>query len=386
MRDRLRALGNPRSTSRPLRRSGARLRAREPGRPVEVETVAARTAPARRGARPRAASGVCHSDVRLADGTSATAAARRCSATRARASSRRSAPGVERSALGDHVALCLVPSCGVVRRVPRGLPTLCEPAGASSVAGGAAGRDARGSRGRRDGPPVLVDGLLLRRARASSRRACAIPIPADVPLWQAALLGCAVVTGVGAVAHAAGVRPGDRVCVIGCGGVGLHVIAGARLAGARRRSSPSTGGATSSSTRCAAGRRTRSTRPGADPEAEIRELAGGGVDYAFEASGAPATIRMAWDSLRAGRRGRRRRAAPRGRRVCRCRRSSSVRERRSGAATTARRIPSVTLPWLIDLVRSGRLQLGGWSRTCSSSTGSRRRSSDCGVARGRSAS
>ena len=62
--------------------------------------------------------------------------------------------------------------------------------------------------------------------------AAAIPIASDVPLWQAALLGCGVVTGFGAVAHAARVRVGERVCVVGCGGVGLQVIAAARLAGA----------------------------------------------------------------------------------------------------------------------------------------------------------
>ena len=60
----------------------------------------------------------------------------------------------------------------------------------------------------------------------------AIPISPDVPLWQAALLGCGVVTAFGAVTHAAGVRIGERVCVIGCGGVGLQVIAALRLAGA----------------------------------------------------------------------------------------------------------------------------------------------------------
>ena len=59
----------------------------------------------------------------------------------------------------------------------------------------------------------------------------AVPLPASIPLWQAALLGCGVVTGIGAVNRAA-LRVGASVCVIGCGGVGLQVIAGARLAGA----------------------------------------------------------------------------------------------------------------------------------------------------------
>src|SRR5262249_59306942 len=60
----------------------------------------------------------------------------------------------------------------------------------------------------------------------------AVPLPDGIPLWQAALLGCGVVTGVGAVRNTARVRLGETVCVVGCGGVGLHVVAAARLAGA----------------------------------------------------------------------------------------------------------------------------------------------------------
>ena len=60
----------------------------------------------------------------------------------------------------------------------------------------------------------------------------AIPIPAELPLWQASLLGCGAVTGFGAVNHAARVGIGERVCVVGCGGVGMQAIAAARLAGA----------------------------------------------------------------------------------------------------------------------------------------------------------
>ncbi len=61
-----------------------------------------------------------------------------------------------------------------------------------------------------------------------------IAIPSDVPVELAAILGCAVVTGLGAVFHVAHVKPGDTVAVIGCGGVGLNVIQGARIAGAAR--------------------------------------------------------------------------------------------------------------------------------------------------------
>ncbi len=61
----------------------------------------------------------------------------------------------------------------------------------------------------------------------------AVPIPRELPLWQAALLGCGVVTGIGAVRNAADVQPGDAAAVVGCGGVGLNVVQGAKLAGAK---------------------------------------------------------------------------------------------------------------------------------------------------------
>ena len=119
--------------------------------------------------------------------------------------------------------------------------------------------------------------------------------PDDIPLWQAALLGCGVVTGFGAVTNAARVRIGDSVCVIGCGGVGLQVIAAARLAGAariiavdrRRREAR----ARAAPRRNACGRRRRARRR----RRRCAAISGGGVDHAFEVVGSGPTIRMAWD-------------------------------------------------------------------------------------------
>jgi S-(hydroxymethyl)glutathione dehydrogenase/alcohol dehydrogenase len=127
----------------------------------------------------------------------------------------------------------------------------------------------------------------------------AVPIPAELPLWQAALLGCGVVTGIGAVRNVAKVAAGDSVCVIGCGGVGLQVIAGARLAGAMpivavdraadKLELARTLGATDVVDSSAQ-----------DAAAAVRELTAGGADHAFEVVGRPETIRLAWDSIRAG--------------------------------------------------------------------------------------
>jgi Zn-dependent alcohol dehydrogenase len=126
----------------------------------------------------------------------------------------------------------------------------------------------------------------------------AVPLPPSIPLWQAALLGCGVVTGIGAV-NRARLRVGDSVCVIGCGGVGLQVIAGARLAGA---------GAIIAVDRdeaklelaLARGATHAVAATGTDVVAEVRTLTGGGVERAFEVVGNPVTIRQAWDVLRPG--------------------------------------------------------------------------------------
>jgi S-(hydroxymethyl)glutathione dehydrogenase / alcohol dehydrogenase len=127
----------------------------------------------------------------------------------------------------------------------------------------------------------------------------AVPIPAELPLWQAALLGCAVVTGSGAVRNVARVAAGEPVCVVGCGGVGLQVLAAALRAGAEPivavDRSPAklelalARGATAAVDASEQGAARR-----------VRELTGGGAEHAFEVVGSPETIRIAWRSLRPG--------------------------------------------------------------------------------------
>ncbi|MCH8238503.1 MAG: Zn-dependent alcohol dehydrogenase [Proteobacteria bacterium] len=124
-----------------------------------------------------------------------------------------------------------------------------------------------------------------------------LKIPHDLPLELAALIGCAVITGVGAVVNAAQVKPGRTVAVFGTGGVGINVVQGAALAGAgkiiavdlleSRLEHAKNFGAT------------HTLNPSAgDPVARIRDLTGGrGVDYAFEVVGLPVTMRQAYDCL-----------------------------------------------------------------------------------------
>ena len=273
---------------------------REPGRPVSVETVWL-AAPQRGEVLVRvAAAGVCHSDLHLADGVLGAGRWPMVLGHEGAGVVQAIGEDVDGLAPGDHVAFCFVPSCGSCEACRSGRRTLCAPAGEWAAAGML--RDGS-SRLRATDGTVLQHGLMVAcfAQFAVVPAQGAIPIPSELPLWQAALLGCGVVTGIGAVTRAARVRIGDRVCVIGCGGVGLHVIAGARLAGAstiiavdRRRDKLQHAlhrGATHA---------IDASATATEPATEIRAITQGGVDHAFEVVGSAATIRAAWDALRPG--------------------------------------------------------------------------------------
>ena len=124
-----------------------------------------------------------------------------------------------------------------------------------------------------------------------------LPIPPDLPLDRAALLGCAMVSGVGAVVNAARVRPGSSVVVFGTGGVGLCVVQGAALAGAGRIFAVDRHPWKLELARQFGATDTVDASAG-DPVAAVRGATGGrGVDYAFEVIGEPRTMRQAYDTL-----------------------------------------------------------------------------------------
>jgi S-(hydroxymethyl)glutathione dehydrogenase / alcohol dehydrogenase len=127
----------------------------------------------------------------------------------------------------------------------------------------------------------------------------AVPIPPQLPLWQAALVGCAVVTGFGAVRNAARVALGESVCVIGCGGIGQQIVAAARMAGAGRIVAVDREPA-KLALALARGATDLVDAGAEDPLAAVLAIVPGGVDHALEAVGSPATIRLAWDVLRPG--------------------------------------------------------------------------------------
>ena len=270
---------------------------REPGRPVAVETVTLE-APRRDEVLVRvAAAGVCHSDVHLADGLLGDGRWPLVLGHEGAGVVEAVGEGVAGLRAGDHVVFSIVPSCGACGQCRAGRPTLCEPAGEHITAGtlmdgSSRLRDADGA--------TLQHGFMVAcfAQFAVLPAAGAIRVPPSIPLWQAALLGCGVITGIGAVSHA-GVGIGDSVCVIGCGGVGLQVIAGARLAGAGTIAAVDRD---TSKLELALGRGATHAIDARedDPVAALAELTGGGVDHAFEVVGNPVTIRQAWDMLARG--------------------------------------------------------------------------------------
>ena len=270
---------------------------REPGRPVGVETVLLDPPRADEVLVRVAAAGVCHSDLHLADGVLGDG--RRPLVLGHEGAGVVEAVGERVSGLerGDHVVFSIVPSCGRCAQCLGGRPTLCEPAGRNILSGTL--MDGSSRLHATDGEPLQHGFMVACFARyAVLPAAGAIRVPASIPLWQAALLGCSVITGIGAVRRA-GVGARDRVCVIGCGGVGLQVIAAARLAGAativavdRDEEKLALAAARGATDVVNAAR--------ADPVAEVAALTDGGVEHAFEVVGDPATIRQAWDVLRPG--------------------------------------------------------------------------------------
>ena len=272
---------------------------RHPSEHVEVEEV---ELDAPRGGEVLvkvAAAGVCHSDVRHADGELGAGLWPAVMGHEGAGMVEAVGEGVTHVAPGDPVAFCFVPACRACRFCLAGKPNLCLVVGEH----GAHGMLMDGTSRLR-----LPDGTVLQHGL---RTACfaeytvvaaggAVPLPRELPLWQAALLGCGVVTGVGAVRNVAKVAPGDAVAVIGCGGVGLQVVAGARLAGAdpivaldrvpEKLELAIAQGATHAI----------DTAADDDPAATVHRLTDGGVDHAFEVIGRPETIRLAWDAIRPG--------------------------------------------------------------------------------------
>lgn len=239
-----------------------------------------------------AACGVCHSDLHFRQGTWTTfplplVLGHECSGIVEAVGSQ-----VTYLRPGDHVVGCLTAFCGECEYCLTGRMYICPGAGLSRDAGDT-------PRLSRAGSPlsqfVNLSGFaeqLLVHERAL------VKIDRDIPLDVAAVVGCAVTTGVGAAINTAQVRPGQTVVVIGCGGIGLNVIQGARIAGAARIIAVDRSAAKAE----AALRFGATDAVVADDDviARVIEMTAGGVDHAFEAVGRAHTAETAFAMLRAG--------------------------------------------------------------------------------------
>ena len=244
-----------------------------------------------------AAAGVCHTDLHLADGHLGDGRHPIVLGHEGAGIVEAVGEEVDHLAPGEPVAFCFVPACGECGPCTAGRRNLCEAADAAAFAGTLL--DGSSRLRLPSGEPVQHFNFISCFAeRCVVPAACAVPIPAAVPLWQASLLGCGVVTAVGAVRNAARVGVGETVCVIGCGGIGLQLVAAARLAGAATVIAVERDEAKLAL--ALARGASDAVRAGEDTVSAVLALAPGGVDHAFEAVGSPATIRLAWDVLRAG--------------------------------------------------------------------------------------
>src|SRR4051812_19844258 len=239
------------------------------------------------------ACGLCHSDVSVLDALLPaplpTVVGHECSGVVEAVGA-----DVTEVRAGDHVVTCTAQFCGACRTCAAGETWLCERRRQI-------GRTPENTPLRWGDRPLNAMGSLGGLAEQMLvHRNALVAVPKEVPLDRAALLGCAVLTGVGSVFNGARVRPGETVAVIGCGGIGLNIVQGARIADAERivavdRQAPKLELAR------AFGATDVVDASATDAVTAVLELTKGGVDHAFEAVGLPVTIAQAFEMARPGR-------------------------------------------------------------------------------------
>ncbi|HEY5647011.1 MAG TPA: Zn-dependent alcohol dehydrogenase [Pseudomonadales bacterium] len=265
---------------------------REVNQPMEVEEIDVSKPGPREVLIRTAAAGVCHSDLHFFNGT--------YPGIRPMVLGHESAGVVEQVGSdvhyvkpGDHVITCLSVFCGHCEHCLTGRMSLCQ--------------EPETRRGQGQEPRISQSGSALQQfANLGSfaelmlvHEHAVAKIREDMPLDRAALIGCGVTTGVGAVIHTAKVEPGATVAVIGCGGVGLSCINGAAIAGASRVIAVDMVPSKLELARKFGATDVVNAKDG-DPIEQVKQLTGGGVHYSFEAIGLKITAEQAFGMLRNG--------------------------------------------------------------------------------------
>lgn len=243
-----------------------------------------------------AAAGLCHSDLSVVNGDRP----RQLPLVMGHESAgivRAVGPDVERFEPGDHVISVFVPSCGHCGPCRSGRPALCEPGAAANNTGMLIGG---GSRLSRDGETLYhMTGVSCFAEYAVVSQNSLVKIDSSIPLDIAALMGCAVLTGAGAVFNTGDVCPGCSTAVVGLGGVGLSAVMAARVAGAEKIVAvdilPEK---LELAKQLGATHTIDSSKEGALEE--LRDLTAGGVDTAMDFTGNVNALRFAYDATRRG--------------------------------------------------------------------------------------
>jgi S-(hydroxymethyl)glutathione dehydrogenase/alcohol dehydrogenase len=209
-------------------------------------------------------------------------------------------PAVTSLKAGDHVVLCWAPACGVCAPCLEGRAALCDRVEKVTFRNKLPSKASRLHARGQDLAPFL--GTACFSDFVVVPEGGAIPVARDIPFDALATIGCAVITGVGAVTNAARVPKGSRVAVIGAGGVGLNVVQGAAIAGCERiiaidlRPRPLELAREFGATDTIGG-----TDASLDVAESVRELtAGRGADFVFDTVGSPATLALALSATRKG--------------------------------------------------------------------------------------
>ncbi|MEO9135829.1 MAG: zinc-dependent alcohol dehydrogenase family protein [Casimicrobiaceae bacterium] len=205
--------------------------------------------------------------------------------------------GVTQLRPGDHVVLVFVPSCGHCLPCMEGRPALCEPGAAANGAGTLLGG---AHRLHRDGAPIHhhLGVSAFAQYAVMSQYSC-IKVDASLPFDEAALFGCAVLTGVGAVINTAKVSAGSAVAVVGLGGVGLNSLLAASAAGARDIVAIDLFDDKLDLARNLGATATVNARA-PDAIEQVKQATGGGADFAFEMAGSVQAMELAYRVTRRG--------------------------------------------------------------------------------------
>ena len=242
------------------------------------------------------AAGVCHSDLSTTNGT-VPMPTPFVLGHEAAGVIEEVGEGVEDIAVGDHVVISFIMMCGECRYCVAGRPVLCD-VGARTIStlpdGTTRFKDASGA------SVNQMSGVSVMSQYTTMHRNNVVKIDPEVPLDKAALVGCAVMTGVGAALNTAKVTAGSSVAVFGAGGIGLNVIQGAALAGAERIIAIDLGDKKLEFAQQFGATHTLNPEREDNVVKKIKQLTDGGADYAFECIGIPDVVRQAYDAVRKG--------------------------------------------------------------------------------------